>query len=119
MSEKWADAVREAGEDPPADLGAAVREELACLWTDLDQAVHYALRGGWSMGCDWVTARIVRLPRIAGATPWEQVPIPLVLDGTWQGILAASGITCEPPGPDGVRAMREWREAQALRVPGG
>lgn len=117
MSYKWADAVRRAGEDAPADLGAAVREELAALWSGLDRAVHDALRGDWSIECDWVTTRIVRLSRLAGATPWEQVPIPLVLDGTWQGILTAAGIAFEQPGPDGMRAMLEWRKAQALRVP--
>ncbi len=119
MSEKWDAAARCADDDPPADAIAAIREELACLWTDLDHAVHYSYRGGWSMACDWVTTRIVTLSRVAGATPWSEVPIPLVLDGTWAGILTSAGIAFEEPGPDDMRDMREWREAQVLRARGG
>jgi hypothetical protein len=117
VSEKWARAVLEAGEDAPADLAEAARDELVSLWTDLDHAVHYAYRGGWSMGCEWITRRIVRLSRLAGATPWGQIPIPLLLDGTYQGILTAAGIAFEEPGADDMRGMKEWadREAEAVR----
>jgi hypothetical protein len=108
----WTEAVRQAGADPPPDLASAVREELKDLWSDLDQARHYALRGGWSMACDWIVTRIVRLSRLAGATPWQEVPIPLMLDGTYVGVLATAGIAFERPGPEDVTAMRGWAAVQ-------
>ncbi len=38
MGEPWAAAVAAAGEAPPADLPAAVAEELIALWSDLCEA---------------------------------------------------------------------------------
>jgi hypothetical protein len=97
MSEPWDAAVRDAGEDPPADLAAAVAEELRCLWSDLGQARRRAIKGAWSLECDWLVTRIVQLTRLTEATPWGQIPIPTLLDGTYQGVLRSAGIAFAPP----------------------
>lgn len=64
-----------------------------------------ALRGNWSMACDWAVERIVTLSRLAGATPWDEVSVTLLLDGTYQGVLSAAGIPFEPPDMTEVRAV--------------
>ena len=93
----WDNAVAEALEDAPADLAAAVRAELEHLWSDLDHERSYAYNGVWSVGCDGRVTRIVALSRLAGATRWGAIPVSLLQDGTYQGILNAAGIPFEPP----------------------
>jgi hypothetical protein len=106
---KWHRAITGAAEDPAADLETAVRGELADLWHDLDFAISLAIRGGWSMQCDNITTRIVQLSRLAGATPWGQIPMTLLLDGTYTGILNAAGIPFDPPDMDKVRELEASR----------
>ena len=88
--------------------GEALRDELVNLWSDLGEQRSHALDGVWSMGCNWVTGRIVRLTRLVGPTPWEKVPTTLLLDGTYAGILDQIGVPYERPDLDEVvRVMRE------------
>lgn len=112
----WHRAIAGAGEDVPADLRQAVRDELECLWTDLAEARRNALNGQWSVGCDNLAERIISLSRLAGATPWENVEIPLLLDGIYQGILTDAGIEHTEPGPDDLPRMQAWRDSQKAKA---
>lgn len=93
----WADAVADAAEGAPCAADEALRWELERLWGDLDSAYHDASNGIWSMGCEGITTRIVVLTRIAGPVSWESVGYPLILNGLFDGILTAAGITYRPP----------------------
>lgn len=98
MGECWAAAVAIAAEHPPADLRAAVAEELVALWSDLGEARRRAGRS-WSIECDGLVVRIVMLSRLSGATSWEWIPVPLLASGIYQGILRSADITFTPPEP--------------------
>jgi len=92
VGERWDAAVALAGEEPPADLSAAVAEELIALWSDLSEALRRAAGRDWSVECDGLVVRIVMLSRLAGATPWQHVPAWLLADGVYQGILRSAGV---------------------------
>ena len=102
MGERWDAAVAVAGEEPPANLSAAVAEELIALWSDLSEALHRAAGRCWSLECDGLVVRIVMLSRLAGATPWQHVPAWLLADGTYQGILRSAGFIVALPGTAGT-----------------
>jgi hypothetical protein len=93
----WAAAVAVAGEQPAADLPAAVAEELIALWSDLGDAMRRAGHRSWSTECDGLVVRIVMLSRLTAATPWEWVPVPLLASGVYQGILQSAGIEFTAP----------------------
>ena len=97
MSERWDAAVAVAGDGPPADLPAAVAEELIALWSDLSQALRREAGQRRSMECDGLVVRIVLLTRLTTATPWQQVPASLLADGIYQGILRSAGVAFAPP----------------------
>lgn len=110
MTPPWARAAADAaGEETPADATAALRDELQALWSDLDTAIDATIRtsrtrpGAWSMHADGIAVRIIVLSRIAGATPWDQVPTTRLLDGTYQGLLTAAGIEHAAPDNDYLR----------------
>lgn len=106
----WDRVVREELAEPRPDLMTAIREELEALWSDLSavsRARRYAYRDRWSMQCDWLVSRIVTLTRLAGATPWEKIQPDLLLDGTYAGILEATGAVFGQPDLGAVRAMQE------------
>jgi hypothetical protein len=98
VGECWAAAVDVAAEGPPADLRAAVAEELVALWSDLGEALRRAGRL-WSIECDGLVVRIVMLSRLSGTTSWEWVPESLVASGVYQGILRSADIAFTQPGP--------------------
>ena len=102
MGERWDAAVAVAGEEPPANLSAAVAEELIALWSDLSEALHRAAGRCWSLESDGLVVRIVMLSRLAGATPWQHVPAWLLADGTYQGILRSAGFIVALPGTAGT-----------------
>jgi len=99
VGEWWATAVAAAGEQPPADLSAAVAEELIALWSDLGQAIQRAADRAWSVECDGLVVRIVMLSRLTEATPWPWIPAPLLDSGIYQGILESAAIAFAPPRP--------------------
>jgi hypothetical protein len=101
MVKRWDAAVAVAGEEPPADLAAAVAEELVALWSDLDDALRRA-RWRWSVQCDGLVVRIVMLSRLTSATPWPHVPASLLADGIYQDILRSAGVTFAAPGAAGI-----------------
>lgn len=94
----WALAIADVARDRPLNIIAACAEEVMVLWTDLDDAIRNTIRtcrsdeNAWSVGALGIAVRIVHLSRFTGATPWTQVPMNRVLDGTWHGLLAAAGI---------------------------
>lgn len=110
MGERWAAAVAVAGEEPPADLPAVVAEELIALWSDLNQALGRAGVRRWSVECDGLVVRIVMLSRLTSATPWQHVPVSLLTEGIYQGILRSAGVLFAPPGTGGID--RAGRPAQ-------
>lgn len=113
MATPWARAIAEAAEDEPDTLDDAVHRELELLWADLGDAMRNACNGSWSIGCDNLVTRIVQLSRAAGTwVPWKKISYPLLLDGTWQGITAAAGITVPAPGEEDVARARKWAAAQ-------
>jgi len=113
-SEKWAKVVQRAGEKPMSGLEEAARDELTALWSDLDEAMAFAIDGEWSMRCDWLTGRIVTLSRLVGVTPWLDIPYTVLLNGAYQGIMAAAGLAFEAPGEDDLRRMQAWRRGDGF-----
>ena len=77
-------------------LKAAVREELSDLWGDLHSAQNHAINGRWSIACDNLEERIKALTPLVGATPWDEVQIPLLENGVYQRIHADLGIAVHP-----------------------
>lgn len=88
-------------------LRTALREELSCLWTDLQTARREAINGTWSMHCDWIEGRIKTITPLVGPTPWTELDIQLIEDGLYQRIHAEIGVAA-PYDEEGVRKHREW-----------
>jgi hypothetical protein len=97
MGHYWDAAIAAAAEQPPADLPAAVAEELIALWSDLGEAIRRAGRRSWSVECDGLVVRIIMLSRLTATTPWQWIPAPLLASGVYQGILHAAGIAVTVP----------------------
>ena len=109
MGQWWDAAMAAAGEQPPADLPAAVAEELIALWSDLGEAIRRAGARSWSVACDGLVVRIVMLSRLTAATSWQWIPAPLLASGVYQGILQSAGLAFTAPCPaeiDGVNLAR-------------
>lgn len=88
----WSKAITEAGKDAPSTLEEAVRSEVTLLWNDLSYAVRTAANGTWSMECDNLVRRIVRLSRISGYWEhWEEIQYNLLRSGIWQKITKEAG----------------------------
>ena len=116
MGECWAAAIAIAAEDPPADLRAAVAEELVALWSDLGEALRRAGRS-WSIKCDGLVVRIVMLSRLSGTTSWEWIPESLLASGIYQGIVRFAGFTFAEPGT-GRDALAGQSAVASQPVPG-
>lgn len=100
----------------PTELVEACREELECLWHDLDKARRDAINGAWSVDCESKQERIKRLTLLVGATSWESVPITLLELGLYQRIHGEIGIDA-PVDMDRVAETRrriEERHAMVL-----
>jgi hypothetical protein len=117
MGERWDAAVAVAGEEPPADLPAAVAEEPIALWSDLGEALRRAAGRRWSVECDGLVVRIVMLSRLASATPWPHVPKSLLADGIYQGILRSAGVMSTPPGTAGNDDVSRPTRPGSQRLP--
>src|SRR5215831_10038169 len=108
MGERWDTAVAAAAEEPPADLRAAVEEELIALWNDLGEALQRTAGRYWSAECDGLVVRIVMLSRLTTATSWPWIPAPLLDSGIYQGILKSADIALTTPASRGSTA---WTDA--------
>jgi hypothetical protein len=104
MGQWWDAAIAAAGEQPPADLPAAVAEELIALWSDLGEAMRRAGSRSWSVECDGLVVRIVMLTRLTAATAWQWIPAPLLDKGVYQGILQSAGVAFTAPRPAEITA---------------
>lgn len=93
-------------------LRAALRDELACLWTDLQNARRDAYEDDWSMDCEWIAERIKTITRLVGPTPWTELDIGLIEDGVYQRIHAEIGVDA-PYDEEGVRRHRARLDANA------
>jgi hypothetical protein len=96
-------------------LRTALVEELSCLWTDLQTGRRDALKGDWSMHCDWIEGRIKMITPLVGPTPWEQLDIQLIEDGVYQRIHQEIGVDA-PYDEEGVREHRAYLNASASLV---
>lgn len=107
-----------ADDEWPATLEDAGREEQACLWGDLNDAVRDAIGGCWSIRCGNVAHRIQSLARLVGATPWDEVSVVLLRSGVYERLLREVGI--EPDRIDwNVVARCEARIAESARAVAG
>ena len=97
MEHRWDAGITAAGEQPPADLLAAVAEELIALWNDLAEAMRRAGAQSWTVECDGLVVRIVMLNRLTAATSWQWIPVPLLASGAYQSILQSAGIAFTAP----------------------
>jgi hypothetical protein len=103
------EAVAECAEgEEYATPESALRWLLVLAWHDLEDARRSAINGRWSMACGGQVARIVGLTRLVGPLPWEEVPVPLLLDGVYERVHEAIG-TPTPLSDD------DRRRAQAVR----
>ncbi|MER5461695.1 hypothetical protein ABT010_13595 [Streptomyces sp. NPDC002668] len=96
-------------------LRAAIREELGCLWNDLNTARQSAIRNQWSIRCDHLVWRIKDLTPLVGPTPWDEIQIPLLEDGIYQRIHAELGIEA-PVDMERVAKTRASVDARLARM---
>lgn len=83
-------------DEPFESLEAAARHELVQLWSDLSTARRNAINTSWSIQCGNLAHRIVNLSRLAGATPWEEIGVSLLLDGVYERLHREAGIDYPP-----------------------
>lgn len=83
--------------DVPSSLGEGAGNEIEYLWSDLERAIRRACNGHWSAECDYLTERIIMLSSLVGAAPWEKIPLSLLRNGIYQGIMTAAGLEYAPP----------------------
>jgi hypothetical protein len=96
-------------------LREAIRDELGSLWGDLGQARNSAINGKWSMHCDRLVARIGKLTRLVGPTPWEEIHLPLLENGIYQRIHAELGVDA-PVDMERVAKARASIDARMART---
>ena len=101
-----------------AALFVAVRDELSCLWADLQTARRDAHNGTWSTHCDWIVGRIKTLTPLVGPTPWEKLDITLIEDGVYQRVHQELGIDA-PYDEEGVRRHHELLSGGRIRSSAG
>lgn len=95
-------------------LQRACRDELECLWSDLEIARHSAIfPGTWTIRCEQLEERIKILTRLVGPTEWGRVGIPLHELGIYQRIHADMGIEA----PVDMEAVADIRRMIDARVP--
>lgn len=88
---------------------SALRWQLQLAWSDLDDARRSALNGRWSIKCEHAVTQIVGLTRLVGPTPWEAIPVDLILDGIYELIHEAIG-TPSPLSDEDRQRVREVLE---------
>jgi len=96
------------GDDLPATLEQAAREELECLWDDLDSALSLVVTGAqWSIKCQQTADRIRALTIHLGACPWMNVPVTVLNSGHYERLHAGWGVPApvdwsQVPQPTGI-----------------
>jgi hypothetical protein len=97
--------------DETEQFRAALREELACLWSDLATDRRMAFNGVWSVACESTASRIATITALVGPTPWEQIQPTLLEDGTYLRLHAEMGITAEVDEAAVAEFLDEWRRS--------
>ncbi|MGG2460502.1 hypothetical protein ACO0M4_11880 [Streptomyces sp. RGM 3693] len=93
-------------------LRAAIHDELDSLWTDLSHARNRALRGQWSMECDFLVERIKKLTKLVDPIPWRSIDdLSLVEDGIYQRVHAELGVDA----PVDMAAVAQARMREKVR----
>lgn len=122
----WDEATADAEDTDPAaaaDLEVcltALTEELEALWDDLNCAKQRALNGVWSIECDGLAERIGVISLIVGPINQDSVQVPLLLDGTYERVHAAVGITHAPVDHDARQKWwNDYLASQQLEPQGG
>lgn len=88
--------------EPPDDVLAYIQE---CAWDDLLKARRDAINGDWSIQCDSVVHRIAWLTKhTKKPTPWGDIQVELLLDGTYEAIHEAIGMPTPLSDEDRARA---------------
>jgi hypothetical protein len=99
---------------PLDDVAHVLDAENFHLWDDLFSAMKRAIRGRWSMECDWIVERIVMLEGVGALRP-DRDSLPSVEDGEW--LLVMKAVRRER----GVRLMSkrvEYRKAVLAKMGG-
>jgi hypothetical protein len=96
-------------------LKAAIRGQLALLWSDLCDAQGEAVRTDWSIRCENLAERITELTKLVGPTRWDEVPMPLLENGVYLRIHVAMGIEVRINWAE-VQKIRREIDAQTLPV---
>lgn len=100
------------------------RLEQAALWRELSDAIRTGINTTWSMRASAIAGRIVAAARIAGPTPYTEVPWSLVAGGVYAAVLATAAIERELPGDADLCRFEEQigdgetREEAAARLAG-
>ena len=90
------EARREAAEaltEGVVDEGGVLAYLQADLWDQLIEARRSSMSGVWSIRCGGLVHRLVWLTKHTGKpTPWGDVPMDLLVDGTYEAIHEAIGM---------------------------
>ena len=99
--------------DEKEQLRAALREELANLWTDLAHETRWAHNGRWSIACDNLLARITAITELVGPVRWEDMPYELLWDGSglYRRMHAEMGVAVEVDEVGLARYLKEMERS--------
>lgn len=100
--------------DETEQLRAALREELACLWSDLAHETQWAHNGRWSVACDNRLMRITAITELVGPVRWEDMPYELLRDGSglYRRLHAEMGAAVEVDEAGLAEYLRQMKEQQ-------
>lgn len=81
------------------------------LWDQLIDARRSSRSGVWSIACDGIVHRVAWLTKLTQKpTGWGDVPVELVLDGTFEAIHEAIGMPTPLTDEDRARAKKHYDE---------
>lgn len=83
-------------EDMCKTLDEAVTQEQIWLWSDLCRARRSAINTDWSIQCENLAHRIVRLARLTTATRWNEIDVSLLRDGVYEEVLRQAQLHYDP-----------------------
>lgn len=78
-------------------LRSFVVDAGADAWDRLDKAIEASSNGSWSIGAANAAVDAVTAARLVGATPWGDVPWPLVRGGVYRAVLEVAGLPVDLP----------------------
>lgn len=96
------------------ELEEALVDELKRLWNDLHWQILSAIDCRWSIGALNVRDRIARLTALVGPLHWRDVPMPLLLNGTYSEVHDALGVAVDEVPPEELEKIRQWERRQGV-----